>query len=112
MDPDGVAHPLLANAYCLRDVLDFVLLRVEGAYINPQSWLSAAYRPTPTIIEAARALYAQHSVEAIARFDAGAQNLYVTSKRIEELVEEAQANKRKYICFVTGVPGRAKLWWD
>ena len=36
----------------------------------PEEWARAPYRPTPTIIEAARALYAQHSVEAIARCDA------------------------------------------
>jgi hypothetical protein len=59
-------------------------------------------------VEAARALYAQHSVEAIARHDAGAQNLRVTSGRIEELVEEARAQNRKLICFVTGVPGAGK----
>ena len=69
---------------------------------------SASYHPTPTIIEAARALYAQHSVEAIARYDAGAQNLRVTSSRIEELVDEARAQRRKLICFVTGVPGAGK----
>ena len=68
----------------------------------------APYHPTPTIIEAARALYAQHSVEAIARYDAGAQNLRVTSSRIEELVDEAREQKRKLICFVTGVPGAGK----
>ena len=50
----------------------------------------------------------QHSVEAIARFDAGAQNLRVTSRRVEELVDEAWSFKRKVICFVTGVPGAGK----
>ena len=68
----------------------------------------APYHPTPTIVEAARALYAQHSVEAIARYDAGAQNLRVTSSRIEELVDEARAQRHKLICFVTGVPGAGK----
>jgi len=61
-----------------------------------------------TIVEAARALYAQHSVAAIARFDAGALNLRVTSRRIEELVDEAREKRRKTICFVTGVPGAGK----
>ena len=63
----------------------------SGATVDADAWARASYRPTPTIIEAARALYAQHSVEAIARYDAGAQNLYVTSRRIEELVDEARA---------------------
>src|SRR5262249_58626238 len=70
--------------------------------------LRAPYRPTPTIIEAARELYAQHSVEAIARYDAGAENLRVTSRRIGQLVEEAKTRKQKLICFVTGVPGAGK----
>ena len=69
---------------------------------------AAPYHPTPTIVEAARALYAQHSVDAIARYDAGAQNLRVTSCRIEELVDEARAQRHKIICFVTGVPGAGK----
>ena len=47
-------------------------------------------------------------MEATARFDAGAQNLNVTSRRIEELVDEARAGKSKFICFVTGVPGAGK----
>ncbi len=74
----------------------------------PDVWSSAPYHPTPTIVEAARSLYAQHSVDAIARFDAGAKNLRVTSRRIEELADEARVKGRKRICFVTGVPGAGK----
>ena len=47
-------------------------------------------------------------MEAIARYDAGAKNLRVTSQRIDELVDEAKATGRKIICFVTGVPGAGK----
>jgi len=53
-------------------------------------------------------LYAQHSVDAIARHDAGARNLRVTSHRIEELIEEAQHTRSKKVCLVTGVPGSGK----
>ncbi|HJX11140.1 MAG TPA: hypothetical protein VJ733_11670 [Candidatus Binatia bacterium] len=49
-------------------------------------------------------MYAQHSVEAIARYDAGARNLRVTSRRIEELVDEAREKKQKIICFVSAQP--------
>src|SRR5207237_4925396 len=72
------------------------------------AWANAPYHPTPTIVEAARALYSQHSVEAIARFDAGATNLRITSVRVEELVDQARSAKQKAICFVTGVPGAGK----
>jgi Schlafen group 3, DNA/RNA helicase domain len=107
-DEDLVYRPILVHASALRSTLDLVLRRVAGNSIDAQYWPSAPYRPTPSIIEAARALYAQHSVEAIARYDAGAQNLRVTSRRVEELVDEARAQRRKYICFVTGVPGAGK----
>ncbi len=41
-------------------------------------------------------------------FDAGKKNLSETSHRIEELIEEARNNRRKVICFLTGVPGAGK----
>lgn len=106
--PDRVARPICVHPQALRSVLDQVSLKIAGAPLDAAHWMPAGYRPTPTIVEAARALYAQHSVEAITRHDAGAINLRVTSQRIEELVEEARAEKRKIICFVTGVPGAGK----
>ena len=107
-DPDGVYRPVRAVAFGLRGVLDSALCRVAGSMLDAQAWARAPYHPTPTIVEAARALYAQHSVEAIARFDAGAQNLNKTSGRIQELADQAQLKKQKLICFVTGVPGAGK----
>jgi len=107
-DEDNVYRPVLTNAASLRNTLELGLSLAKGSALDAQAWARASYRPTPTIIEAARSLYAQHSVEAIARFDAGAQNLHTTSKRIEELVEEARDTAQKFICFVTGVPGAGK----
>ena len=107
-DADNVFRPVCITPAKLRTALDSCIERVSGASRNAQVWAAAPYHPTPTIVEAARALYAQHSVEAIARFDAGAQNLHITSGRIEELVDHARAKKRKVICFVTGVPGAGK----
>ncbi len=107
-DPDKLYRPIVVDPHNFRTALELALSAVGGAAVDAQVWSRASYHPTPTIIEAARSLYAQHSVEAIARFDAGAQNLHVTSRRIEELVDEAQANRCKRICFVTGVPGAGK----
>lgn len=107
-DADRVFRPRAVNAPGLRAAIESGLRTAGGADVQAQTWACAPYRPTPTIVEAARALYAQHSVEAIARFDAGAQNLNVTSRRIEELVDEARVLRRKFICFVTGVPGAGK----
>ena len=107
-DEDKVYRPILVHPTGFREAIDVALRTVTGEVLDDQQWSGAPYHPTPTIVEAARALYAQHSVEAIARYDAGAQNLRVTSSRIEELVDEARAQKRKLICFVTGVPGAGK----
>jgi len=107
-DPDSVYRPLRVHASAFRHYLDLALATISGEAIDPDKWHRAPYRPTPTIIEAARALYAQHSVEAIARSDAGAQNLSVTSRRIGVLVDEAKARRSKFICFLTGVPGAGK----
>ncbi len=105
---DKVYFPILVRPNGLRNAIDLALRTVSGETLDGKRWSCASYLPTPTIVEAARALYAQHSVEAIARFDAGAKNLQVTSRRIEELVDEARALRRKLICFVTGVPGAGK----
>ena len=90
-DADKVYRPIHVHPGAFRQAIDLGLQTVTDAIIDNQKWQNAPYRPTPTIVEAARALYAQHSVEAIARYDAGAQNLRVTSSRIEELVDEAKA---------------------
>ena len=106
--PDGVCRPIAAAPAELRATIDAGVSLFRRGELDAQQWLASSYRPTPTIIEAARALYAQHSVEDIARYDAGAENLRLTSARIEEIVEDAKANRRKAICFVTGVPGAGK----
>ena len=105
---DRVASPLLLCAEDARALLRELHSTMAGKVLVAKEWAAAPYHPTPTIVEAARALYAQHSVEAISRNDAGAKNLKVTSRRVEELIEEARTNRRKIICFVTGVPGAGK----
>ena len=107
-DDDKVYRPVAVSVDGLRAAMDDALRTIVGPTVDDHEWSRAPYHPTPTIIEAARSLYAQHSVEAIARFDAGAQNLRVTSLRIDELVDEAMKKGRKIICFVTGVPGAGK----
>jgi schlafen family protein len=106
--PDRVCRPIQVSGETFRTAIDQAFQYVANETIDQLRWADAPYRPTPTIIEAARVLYAQHSVDAIARNDAGAINLRVTSVRIEELVDQARNAGRKIICFVTGVPGAGK----
>lgn len=105
---DGVLHPIKAAPDQLADVIDSTIKFSEGQAIDPISWINGRYRPTPTIIEAATALYGSHSVEDLSRSDAGEKNLAKTSVAISDLISKSKNQKRKAICFVTGVPGAGK----
>ena len=105
---DGVHPPVRANPVSLRKILDLALSKYAQPAVEVDAWSSAPYQPTPTIIEAAQSLYSRHSVDAIARHDAGARNLSITSARVEELIDQAAREKQKLIIFVTGVPGAGK----
>ena len=74
--------------------------------IDPVRWENSAYSPTPTIIQAAQALFAGQKVEAITK--SGAVNLSTTTGYIVDLIKLAKENKKKIVCFVTGVPGAGK----
>ena len=82
--------------------------RDDARPIDPAAWLASSYQPTPTIIEAAQALYARHDVRAITRAEATLKNLTLTQAAILRAVEEARGVGAKVICFVTGVPGAGK----
>lgn len=79
-----------------------------GTPIDAHTWESGRYAPTPTIIEAATALYNGHSVSEISRSDASAINLTHTTNAIESAIHIARDQRRKVICFVNGVPGAGK----
>jgi Uncharacterized conserved protein (DUF2075) len=106
---DKLLCPIRCSVDRLNNVLDGVLNFVgDEAAIDRFEWESGRYRPTPTIIEAALALYRGHSVREIARNDASATNLTITATAISEIIRESQAGRLKSICFVTGVPGAGK----
>ena len=107
-DDDMVYRPMYVHPAGLRPAIDLLAKSIAGDALDQEKWANSPYRPTPTIIEAARSLYARHSVQDIARSDANAQNLSVTSSRIEGLIEEAKKTGSKTICFITGVPGAGK----
>lgn len=76
--------------------------------IDPFIWANSAYQPTPTIIQAALALFAGQKVEDITKSGAGAENIKTTTSYIIAKVKDARAQSKKIICFVTGVPGAGK----
>lgn len=105
---DGICRPLRCN----RSNIGRVILQIAEAYreddFDYQEWENAEYMPTPTIIEAAQALYNHHNVEDITRSDAGAQNLQTTTYKLHTIIEESKSENKKSIIFVTGVPGAGK----
>jgi len=107
--PDDVYYPVKANKGNIASTIEKVSMESKcSEFLNPELWLNSIYKPTPTIIEAAQALYKGHSVKEISRSDSGAINLGATSDTISEIIDLSKVNHRKSICFITGVPGAGK----
>src|SRR5690625_4306804 len=80
-DRDGLLRPVRCGASGLSESLALALEACSGPMIAYDYWQQGRYQPTPTIVEAATALYAGHAVQDISRSDAGAQNIALTSDR-------------------------------
>src|SRR3954468_236632 len=105
--PDDVAEPVLSDGADVGRLLLVTARRFPNQpRLVPQEWMASGYKPTPTIIEAAQALYRSHRVDEITRSDA--DNLSMTTSRLSKIIEETKARREKAICFVTGVPGAGK----
>lgn len=105
---DGLYLPVCAATSQLASLLSDAITTTTATRIDVQRWEQGRYMPTPTIVEAARALYAGHRVEDVSRNDAGARNLAETTHTIDQIIDEARQRGQKCICFVTGVPGAGK----
>ena len=105
---DGLYSPLCANEESLVPLIDRVVSEVDAPVFDANEWADSVYKPTPTIVEAAQALYRGHNVSEITRSDSGAENLSKTAKAIDRVIAEAKARNTKSICFITGVPGSGK----
>ncbi|TLU70883.1 DNA/RNA helicase domain-containing protein [Lichenicoccus roseus] len=76
--------------------------------LDMPGWESAAYRPVPNVIDAARILFSRQGVAEILSARSDATNLTLTTDRIAALMASARADRRKVILFVTGIPGAGK----
>lgn len=104
----NIAEPLFCNRGNIGETIALIDEKICCNSFNYEQWENSEYLPTPTIIEAAQALYNGHKVEEITRSDADAKNLSETTRAIDEIIAYSKNNKRKSICFVTGVPGAGK----
>lgn len=105
---DRVVNPLVTGKAGVAKLISEVLSRFHNeAPINP-NWIISPYAPTPTIIEAAKTLYENHSVENITRHEADKVSTDKTIAYVLDVIQNSKQNQKKSICFVTGVPGAGK----
>lgn len=77
-------------------------------FIDPYKWEQSEYQPTPTIIQAAKALFAGQKVETITKSGAEDNDLKRTTEYLIKVINQARMENKKIVCFVTGVPGAGK----
>jgi hypothetical protein len=110
IDAKNVVQPTIkANNANLSDLLLSSFTKhtdLSNEKIDASVWENSVYSPTPTIIQAAQALFAGQKVEAIT--NKGAENLSLTTDYVVKLITKARQNKKKVVCFITGVPGAGK----
>lgn len=105
---DRVVNPLVTGKSNIVKLITEVLCAFPNELPVDQNWIISPYSPTPTIIEAARSLYENHSVEDITRHEADNVSTDRTIAYILQVIKNSKANNKKSICFVTGVPGAGK----
>lgn len=105
---DKVVNPLVTGKEGLLKLIQCVLDQYPNETPIDKNWIISPYAPTPTIIEAAKALYENHSVENITRHEADDVSTDRTIAYILDVIKKSKENKEKSICFVTGVPGAGK----
>jgi hypothetical protein len=98
--PDGLRKVIYSLAKHYRDS--------QAITIKPKQWVESKYEPTPTIVEAATALYAGHKIEDLTQSDSSAKQLLATQYAIRSEIEYSKSTGQKTICFITGVPGAGK----
>ena len=105
---DSVVNPLVTGEFGVLDLIEKVLNRFPNEEHVDNNWIISPYAPTPTIVEAAKKLYENHSVADITRHEADDVSTDRTIKYILDVIQNSKINREKSICFVTGVPGAGK----
>lgn len=112
-DVDLGAENLTARAQCaspsaLGDLLVAIWTQCagRGPALDVSLWSRSRYQPTPGILETAREVFRGNQVREISV--SYANNLSATVDRVRSIIDEAEADNHRAICFVTGVPGSGK----
>ena len=105
---DRIVNPLVTGENGILNLINNVLEKSPNENAIDDNWIISPYSPTPTIIEAAKTLYENHSVENITRHEADNVSTDKTISYILDVIKDSKENLKKSICFVTGVPGAGK----
>jgi len=109
---DGIAAKVHEVIECSPDDLTSTIVRLNEAtlysvtVIDQEAWRQASYKPSLNIIEAAEQIFAGHEVREISY--STATNLTETVAAVIRVIQAAQQNDKRVVCFVTGVPGAGK----
>ena len=106
---DRVVNPLVTGETSLLNTIVQVFNRFPNETAVNKDWIISPYAPTPTIVEAAKTLYENHSVENITRHEADHVSTDQTISYILDVIHKSKLNREKSICFVTSVPGAGKI---
>lgn len=105
---DKVISPLVSGKTGIIQLIETVISAYPFEAPADPNWIISPYAPTPTIIEAAKSLYENHTVENITRHEADKVSTDKTIAYILSVIQDSKEKQEKSICFVTGVPGAGK----
>ncbi len=105
---DRVVNPLVTGVPGVVNLIVNVVQKFPPESPIDSNWIISPYAPTPTIIEAAKSLYENHTVEDITRHEADKVSTDRTIAYILDVIKKSKEQQKKSICFVTGVPGAGK----
>lgn len=109
---DKLFSLFMANTNKMEQYIDLIRSKYGSEVIYSEedfdNWIRSPFKPNPTIIQSARSIYMNNQVDEFFKFDAGEENLKITELTVETIIKEAKENKKKIICFVSGVPGAGK----
>jgi hypothetical protein len=95
-----------AAAAELADALLAARAAGTGPDLDPAAWLNAEYAPLPSVVAAARRVFADEPLPHIRR--AASAGIPQVLRAIDRLVARAAAKGERHLVLITGVPGAGK----
>lgn len=91
-----------------RALLEALERRTARTPMDGREWVTSAFSPSSTILDAAISLYGQHDVSAISTHEAPAAHIEECTREIAGQIERALARGERLVILMTGAPGAGK----